>query len=327
MASRLVRQLGRRCGWSPVQACPALTAAPFQTYACRPPSSHAFGVARSFSSSSSSRDPYKVLGVPPTATTDEIKAAYRKLALQWHPDRNQNKRAEAEAKFKEVAHAYSQVSDPDKREAFRRESAGWQGGWPGNTGSTTRPPHQARQMWRRPDGAAFSQQEAEEIFRQAFGNKSIHEIIKELEKFAAAHESQLAEAEDALQLRAAKLKEEVKSLYLQRHQAHSGSERRRLDRLLSEKHREAEQVEQAANWAYVQRAERQFAMRRTMSRLRGLDPVVRVQNMLRRSIAFGAGVGCWVMGYGMIYSVMVYFFTSFTVRLGFALIDPFLRPR
>jgi DnaJ homolog subfamily C member 3 len=52
------------------------------------------------------KDWYKILGVPKTATVAEIKRAYKKLALQWHPDKNQDKREEAEAKFQEIAAAY-----------------------------------------------------------------------------------------------------------------------------------------------------------------------------------------------------------------------------
>lgn len=63
-----------------------------------------------------SEDFYKILGIPKTATTDEIKKAYRKLALQYHPDRNKSK--EAEEKFKEVTKAYEVLSDSQKRQAY-----------------------------------------------------------------------------------------------------------------------------------------------------------------------------------------------------------------
>ncbi|CAL8468257.1 g7796 [Coccomyxa elongata] len=68
------------------------------------------------------RDPYEVLGVNRTATAQEIKSAYRKLALAYHPDKNQGETAEVAAeKFKEIATAYSILEDPEKR---RRYDAG-----------------------------------------------------------------------------------------------------------------------------------------------------------------------------------------------------------
>jgi molecular chaperone DnaJ len=65
------------------------------------------------------RDYYEILGVSRSATLDEIKAAYRKLALKYHPDRNKNDRA-AEEKFKEATEAYEVLSDPEKRQAYDR---------------------------------------------------------------------------------------------------------------------------------------------------------------------------------------------------------------
>lgn len=62
------------------------------------------------------RDYYEVLGVSKDASEAELKAAYRRQALQWHPDRNKSK--EAEAKFKEVNEAYEVLSSKDKRLAY-----------------------------------------------------------------------------------------------------------------------------------------------------------------------------------------------------------------
>lgn len=63
------------------------------------------------------RDYYEVLGVSKTATADEIKAAYRKLAIKYHPDRNPGDK-EAEEKFKEAAEAYDVLHDPQKRQQY-----------------------------------------------------------------------------------------------------------------------------------------------------------------------------------------------------------------
>ena len=74
------------------------------------------------------RDYYEVLGVNKSATADEIKKAYRQLALKYHPDRNPDDK-EAEEKFKEAAEAYSVLSDADKRARYDRYGfAGMNGG-------------------------------------------------------------------------------------------------------------------------------------------------------------------------------------------------------
>ena len=75
---------------------------------------------------------YQVLGVAENASADEIKKAYRKLARQYHPDRNPGD-AEAEAKFKEVQGAYDTLSDPEKRKQYdafgSADGRGGAGGW------------------------------------------------------------------------------------------------------------------------------------------------------------------------------------------------------
>ena len=67
----------------------------------------------------SKRDYYEILGVGKGSSTDEIKKAYRKVAMQFHPDRNPGDKA-AEEKFKEAAEAYEVLSDPDKKAQYDR---------------------------------------------------------------------------------------------------------------------------------------------------------------------------------------------------------------
>ncbi len=80
---------------------------------------------------SQKRDYYEVLGVGHDATDQEIKSAYRKLALKYHPDKNPGDKS-AEENFKEAAEAYSVLSDPDKRARYDRFGhSGLQGGFSG----------------------------------------------------------------------------------------------------------------------------------------------------------------------------------------------------
>jgi molecular chaperone DnaJ/curved DNA-binding protein len=73
------------------------------------------------------RDYYKILGIPRGADDKEIKAAYRRLARQYHPDVNPGSK-EAEAKFKEISEAYQVLSDPEKRRKYDQFGADWENG-------------------------------------------------------------------------------------------------------------------------------------------------------------------------------------------------------
>ncbi|EPT26534.1 DnaJ domain-containing protein [Toxoplasma gondii ME49] len=130
------------------------------------------------------KDFYEVLGVKKDAGTDEIKKAYRKLALKWHPDRNPDNRQQAEAQFRLVSEAYQTLSNSEKRQqydamrqfgasGFHQGFSGGPGGGPGSHGP---------QGYPFGPGGGFrtqhvSQEEAERLFREVFGGLNIQDWL------------------------------------------------------------------------------------------------------------------------------------------------------
>ena len=80
-----------------------------------------------------SKDYYEVLGLQKGASDDEIKRAFRKLAIKYHPDKNQGNK-EAEEKFKEINEAYQVLSDPEKKANYDRFGTAEPGGFGGGAG-------------------------------------------------------------------------------------------------------------------------------------------------------------------------------------------------
>lgn len=91
------------------------------------------------------KDYYKILQVDKNATEQQIKKAYRKLAVKYHPDKNQGN-PQAQQKFKQITEAYSVLSDPQKRKQY--DSPGYNGMY----------------------GGSFDSKQAEDMFKQFFGN-------------------------------------------------------------------------------------------------------------------------------------------------------------
>src|SRR5690606_38913522 len=81
----------------------------------------------------SKRDYYEILGASKTATAEELKKAYRKTALKYHPDKNPGDTS-AEEKFKEAAEAYDVLSNPDKKARYDRFGHAGMGGASGAGG-------------------------------------------------------------------------------------------------------------------------------------------------------------------------------------------------
>ena len=96
------------------------------------------------------KDYYKILGVSDKASQEDIKNAFRKLAFQYHPDKNPGNEKEAGIKFKEISEAYAVLGDPDKRKQYDLSGKGAYAG---------------------ADFGNFSQQD---IFRDSFGNQAVY---------------------------------------------------------------------------------------------------------------------------------------------------------
>ncbi len=112
------------------------------------------------------QDYYAVLGVARDASADDIKKAYRKLALKWHPDRHpEGKRADAEAQFKRIAEAYEVLSDADKRSRYDRFGQNWQQG-----DDFRPPPNQGSRMSPEEFEQMFGSGGFSDFFKSAFGD-------------------------------------------------------------------------------------------------------------------------------------------------------------
>src|SRR5262249_19941605 len=147
------------------------------------------------------RDPYEVLGVPRTATQDEVKKAFRKQAKKLHPDANKND-PKAAVKFAELNAAYEILGEDDKRKAFDRgeidaegkprfrgfEGAHPGGGFEGFQTFTWGPEGVRRGGGGGGGGGGFSG--LDEILKNMFGGQGRHADSSQFEDFAARRRGQ-----------------------------------------------------------------------------------------------------------------------------------------
>jgi len=132
---------------------------------------------------------YEILEVTKTATESDIKKAYRKHALKWHPDKNPNNQKEAEKRFKEISEAYEVLSDKKKREIYDRygkeglaRNAGQQ-----NSHRSSRQtqnfdfdfdPFSFGGFGGQQNGQGFNFRSPHDIFEEFFGTKNIFDIFE-----------------------------------------------------------------------------------------------------------------------------------------------------
>lgn len=143
------------------------------------------------------KDFYAILDVPRNADATQLKKAYRKLAMKWHPDKNPNNQSEAQSKFQEISEAYSVLNDPKKREIYDKygEEGLKVGGIPPNHQNNQPNYKQNNQNYKQNKQNyqqnyqnfkqnktqqnddfqdfqyhEFTQQQAEDLFRNIFGN-------------------------------------------------------------------------------------------------------------------------------------------------------------
>ncbi|RNF18409.1 putative chaperone DNAJ protein [Trypanosoma cruzi] len=132
--------------------------------------------ARRWQSSTGAADYYTLLRVRPDASADEIKASYKKLALQYHPDRNSD--PGAEEMFKNISEAYHVIGNKERRKEYdgRRAASSFSGGGTGSgfsTGYAQQSP---------PGYQHMSKEEADRLFRELFGGMRVDQIFRDFEE-------------------------------------------------------------------------------------------------------------------------------------------------
>lgn len=249
------------------------------------------------------------------ASAEDVKAAYKRQALKWHPDRNRDNQAEAEKQFKRVSKAYSLLSDPQQREVFDRFGFDPQSG-ASPAGSRARP---------------VTEEEAMKVFRQMFGNKPLHEIIREVEMSVQQQQKQMAHKEFELRDRARQLRKEAAELEMRARlaaQTQRHREAKQAQRLAVEKTLEADRTDKELQAVFLQHNMERTQQNFAVNRLRRLDPAEQALNRVRIGIAWGVGLSAYFFwGWSALGSVCAFLIASFCARVGIAVLRRFKNVR
>lgn len=219
------------------------------------------------------------------ASENDVKKAYRKLALKWHPDRNPGNQQEAEATFKRISKAYSVLSDPDQRILYNR------------TGNADGPSAAA-------SNRPMSEEEAAAIFRATFGDKPIEEIIREVEKNFEQQRSEMNAREAQLRDQADQLRAQAQELEVAASEAQSPRQFRDLQRRATAKAQEALRADDVLKATRRQHIEQKIQSSAALSQFRMLDPAVRAEVAAQRRISIGMSWGA---------TLSAYFFLGYTL--------------
>ncbi len=140
-----------------------------------------------------SKDFYEVLGVSRSASLEDIKKAYKKLAIKWHPDKNRDNQAEATEMFKAIGEAYETLSDPAKRREYdngglNEDDFGVDPSMSFNEGRRNNPHFAFHRNDRRSERHAFSDQRAFDIFNAFFAEfEDFHRSFEDFHHGARQH--------------------------------------------------------------------------------------------------------------------------------------------
>jgi len=267
---------------------------------------HAATCTRSASSTSSSQDFYKVLGLARDATDEQIKKAYRQLALKWHPDRNPENKQEAEEKFKQVARAYSVLSDAQQRQMY-------------DAGMHSDAASQFHEGGVTEDPVV--------IFRRMFGNKSLDEIVREMQNAANTEMSKSHAQIAQMQSNVDALAAELQAAGAMQAQARTRSDLIYWQREVVRRGNVLRHARQQLHVAQIRAAVQENNYKSVISQLRQLDPRFRMADRIRRAFSWGAAIGAWsVWGYSLFGAAVFGLTVSFFSRIAIGLLSHYYGP-